>query len=400
MKIAYLDCTNGVAGDMFLGALIDAGLPLEKLKAALATLPLAGYTLRTERARRGGIAGTHVIVDVEAAQPARHLSDLLEIVDRSTLPPVVRAKASAAFRRLAEAEGAVHGESPESVHFHEVGAVDSLVDIIGALAGVHLLGIEKCFASPLHLGRGTVSTAHGVLPVPAPATAALAKGLAVVVNASEGEFTTPTGALLVATLAGSDETPPPFRLEATGTGLGTRETPGRPNIFRVLLGEATPAEARGAARRPVVVLETTVDDMTPEWLAPLPERLLAIGALDCTLEPVLLKKGRPGHRIVVIARPEKSGDLAEALFRETSTLGVRIRTEERLELPRGLVAVSTRFGAIRVKVARLPDGSTRAHPEFEDCRRAAEAAGATAAEVADEARARWVEAGRPLGSDT
>lgn len=401
MRIAYLDCSNGVAGDMFLGALLDAGLSLDRLRDALAAVPLAGYTLRAERARRGGIAGTRVVVEAEARQPARRLPDLLEIIDRSSLPAPVRGLAAAAFRRLAEAEGEVHGVPVSEVHFHEVGAVDSIVDIVGVLAGVDLLGIERFHASPLHLGRGSVSTAHGVLPVPAPATAALVKGFPVTIAEDDGEFTTPTGALLVSVLAGSGGAPPAFRLDTVGVGLGTRETPGRPNIFRVLLGEAEISrELAGVARGSVAVLETTVDDMTPEWLAPLPERLLSLGALECTLEPVMLKKGRPGHRITVVSRPEKAGLLAEAVFRETSTLGIRLRQEERFELARGLVAISTPFGEVRVKVARLPDGSLRAHPEFEDCRRLAEATGRPLREIAEEAHAGWVRAGRPLGTDT
>ena len=401
MRVAYFDCSAGVAGDMLLGALLDAGLPLERLRESLCALPLEGYVLRAERSSRSGVSGTHAVVDVQQPQTARHLRDLLALLDRSTLPSRVRDRAAAAFRRLAAAEAQVHSMPVEKVHFHEVGAVDSIVDIVGVLAGVELLGIERFHTSALALGRGRVQTAHGSLPVPAPATAILAQGLPVAIPEADGELTTPTGALLIALLAGSGEPPPAFRLDATGVGLGTRDTPGWPNVCRLFLGEAdAPRSEDGVARRPVAVLETTVDDMTPEWLGPLPERLLAAGALDCTLEPVMLKKGRPGHRVVVIARPERADELAALLFRETTTLGIRMRLEERLELSRGLVEVQTSLGPVRMKVSRLPGGDLRAHPEYEDCRRLAERTGRPLIEVVEAAREGWVAAGRPLGQRT
>jgi uncharacterized protein (TIGR00299 family) protein len=400
MKVAYLDCFSGVAGDMFLGALLDAGLDDGALREVLAGLPLGGYALRAERGMRGAISGTQVIIEVREPQPARHLADILGLLDRSSLPHRVRERAAAAFRRLAAAEGEVHGMPPDKVHFHEVGAVDSIVDIVGVFAAVDLHGIERFATSPLRMGRGTVRGAHGLLPVPAPATATLARGLPVELTDIEAELTTPTGALLVSSLVGDLPGSPAMRLASVGVGLGAREIPGRPNIFRILIGDADGTVEGEWRRGEVAVLETTVDDMTPELLAHLPQRLIAAGALDCTLEPVLLKKGRPGHRIVVLARLEGAEALAGVLLRESTTLGVRLRREERIEISRGIVEVATPSGAIRVKVARRPDGTLRAHPEYEDCLRVAEAAGRPLLDVTAEALEAWSLAGRPEGVET
>ncbi|HUK62533.1 MAG TPA: LarC family nickel insertion protein, partial [Dongiaceae bacterium] len=289
-------------------------------------------------------------------------------------------------RRLAEAEAEVHGSTPERVHFHEVGAADALVDIVGTLEGLERLGVADVFASTLRLGRGSVDSQHGPIPVPAPATALLLRGALVEIPAIEFELVTPTGAALLATLVSRWEPPPPFRLERIGTGAGGRDLEQQPNVLRVLVGVA---ESGGLAIGRVAVLETALDDDNPQYLAALLPRLLAHGALDAMLAPVQMKKGRPGWWLVVIAPPERAEPLARMVLTESSTLGVRVREERRFELPRGVESIETRFGVIALKLATLPEGGERAILEFESVREAAERAGRPLREVAEAALAAW-----------
>jgi uncharacterized protein (TIGR00299 family) protein len=312
------------------------------------------------------------------------------MLESADLDPGVKARALAVFERLADAEAEVHGSTREKVHFHEVGAVDALVDVVGTLEGLRSLGVEEVYASPLRLGRGAVRSEHGLIPVPAPATTLLLRGVPVEMPDIEAELVTPTGAALLTTLVRHWSGEPAFRLERVGTGAGGRDLKEQPNVLRVLIGEADPAPAMS---RQVAVLETALDDENPQFVAALLPRLLEQGARDAMVVPSLMKKGRPGMWLVVVAEPDRAEALAGLLLRETSALGVRTRLERRYELERRQVEVETAFGRIALKVAVLPGGEERAAPEFESVRAAAERAGRPLREVSDAAVAAWKRAG-------
>jgi uncharacterized protein (TIGR00299 family) protein len=380
MKHAHFDCVSGIAGDMTLAALVSAGWPVAELERMPARLRLEGVRIHVRDVRRGPFAAKHVDVESPERQPHRHLHHVEAILDQADLPATVRDRAKLVFRRLAEAEAEVHGTSVQKVHFHEVGAVDAIVDIAGALAGLEALGVGSVSASTLPLGSGSVNSQHGRIPVPAPATALLLRGVPVRGGPVEGELVTPTGAALLATLVRSWGDAPTFRLTAVGTGAGTREFPDHPNILRVLLGEPLPAGAAAGQRR-VAVLETAIDDENPQFLAAAVTELLAQGALDAMVAPVTMKKGRSGMWLVVVCEPADATRLATSVLTLTSSLGVRVREESRIELPRKILDVTTEFGAIQVKLAILPGGNVRAVPEFESVLQAAKRSGATVHEV-------------------
>jgi pyridinium-3,5-bisthiocarboxylic acid mononucleotide nickel chelatase len=389
MKLAHFDCISGVSGDMTLGALVSAGWPVEALREIPVRLKLEGVEIEVSSVMRGPFAATRVEVRAPGRQPHRHLHHIESLLAAADLADSVRSRALAVFRRLAEAEAEVHGSTLQKVHFHEVGAVDALVDIVGACAGLEALGVESVSSSVLPLGGGTVLCEHGRIPVPAPATALLLRGANVRMGPVEAELATPTGAALLATLVGDwSAAPPAMRLERVGTGAGAREFPDHPNVLRLLLGEAIAAGGSVGART-VAVLETAIDDENPQYLADLVPRLLEAGALDAMLVPALMKKGRPGQWLVVVAEPSISQQLAEMILASTSTLGVRVREERRFELERFQRVAKTSFGEITMKVARLPDGSLRAQPEFESVRQAAERAGRPPLEVAAAALESW-----------
>jgi len=377
MKICYLDTFSGISGDMLVGALADAGADRTALTTALESLGI-GARVRFEAASRQGLRATRFHVDTEGPQHShRHLSRIVGIIRAAALPERARDNALAIFQRLGEVEAAVHQVPLERVHFHEVGAVDSICDIVGACLGLELLGVEAVYCSALNLGSGTVRTEHGLLPVPAPATAELVRGVPVYARGPEVELTTPTGAAVATTLARGFGPPPPMRVSAVGYGAGSRDFPGQANLLRVLIGEATGA----AEATTVAVLEANIDDSSPEVLGYALERLLEAGALDVTLAPLFMKKNRPGTLLTVIARPEDQERLAGLLFAETSTLGVRIHAAERRVQARRFVEVETPHGKVRVKV------SEEGHyaPEYEDCRRLAQASGAPLKEIIAEA---------------
>ena len=378
MKHAHFDCVSGIAGDMTLAALVSAGWPVAELERMPARLRLEGVSIRVSDVRRGAFAAKHVHVECPERQPHRHLHHVEAILDQADLPATVRGRAKQVFRRLAEAEAEVHGTTVQKVHFHEVGAVDAIVDIAGALAGLEALGVGSVSASALPLGGGSVDSQHGRIPVPAPATALLLRGVPVRGGPVEAELVTPTGAALLATLATSWGDAPAFRLTAVGTGAGTREFPDHPNILRILLGEPV---AGGAGQRRVAVLETAVDDENPQFLAAAVSELLAQGALDAMVAPVTMKKGRSGMWLVVVCEPADATRLATSVLTLTSSLGVRVREESRIELPRKILEVATEFGAVQVKLAILPGGNVRAVPEFESVMQAAKRSGATVHEV-------------------
>ena len=380
--IAYLDCFSGLSGDMLLGALVDAGLSLDELRADLSHLSLPGYEISAERVSKRGISGTRVSVRAEASHEHRGLSDITAIIARAELPREVAARAVAVFTRLAEAEAAVHGHSVEEVHFHEVGAVDAIVDIVGALCGLRRLNVGKLYVSPLPLGGGWVDSAHGRLPVPAPATSLLLKGVPTYGGPVEAELVTPTGAAIVATLADGFGSMPPMTLRAVGWGAGAADLP-HPNLVRLFLGDA--AEQPG--RQYLVMLETNVDDMNPEFFDHVMERLFTAGALDVFYTPILMKKSRPAVLVSVLADPERADQLADILFRETSTFGVRRREVLRQCLDREWREVDTPYGTVRVKIGLLGGEEVSAAPEYEDCRRLAGERGVPVMEVYQAAQA-------------
>jgi len=393
MKICYLDAFSGISGDMTVGALVDAGADQARLLDMLEGLG-TGARLHFETVKRRGFRATKFVVELPPEQNHghRHLPEVLELLERSSLPSRVKEMAAAVFHTLARAEAAVHGIPVEKVHFHEVGAVDSIVDIAGAAAGFYLLGVDRIYCSPVNLGTGSVRTQHGVLPVPAPATAELLRGKPVYASGPALELTTPTGAAIAVTLAEAFGPLPPIQIEAIGYGAGTKELDDRPNVLRVIVGQAS-----GATEAiQVAVIETNIDDASPELLAHATEQLMAAGALDVSLSPLIMKKGRPGVLLRVIAPLERREELAARLLEETTTFGVRMYSAERRVKARQLVEVETRYGTARVKVAS--DGSFS--PEFEDCRRLALEKGVPVKQILTEVSCRYWEQHRKLESNS
>jgi len=367
MKICYLDCFSGISGDMLLGALVDAGVNPDALRAEIGKLGLEGVELRFDRTLRSNISGMNLTVEVAHDHSHRSLSKIEQIISSSRLKEVVKERAIRIFRRLGEVEAAIHDVPIEKVHFHEVGAWDSIVDIVGACIGFDLLGIEKIYCSALNLGSGMVKTAHGVMPVPAPATAALVAEVPTYSEGPEAELTTPTGAAIVTTLAERFGPMPAMRISASGYGAGDKDIQGRPNLLRVLIGEATGV----AEATEVYVIEANVDDMSPQVAGYVRERLLDVGALDATFTPVFMKKDRPGFTVSVLAKAEDRERLGELLFEETTTLGLRMYRAERRVLERRWETVETPYGAVRIKIASENGKVRNFAPEYEDCRQLA-----------------------------
>ena len=366
-RIGYLDCPAGISGDMLLGALIDVGWPEQRLRELISKLKLGDVQLKVDRVSKRGIAATQVNILSSPHQPHRGLHDLSSIVMQADLPEGIQQRAISALRLLAEAESQVHGVPVDRIHFHEVGAVDTIVDIVGSLVGFEELSITEVHCSALPWSRGTVKTEHGVLPVPPPAVALLLRDVPVAGADIDGETVTPTGATLARTLAKQFGTMPPMRVERVGYGAGQREWPDRPNVLRLTIGDAAD-KAAGLHVEQLVVLSCNIDDMNPQWYEPLIKHLTDdAGALDVWLTPVQMKKGRPAVVVEVLCVPEKAGAVRELLFRHSTTLGVRETMVTRHSLPRHLETVQTVFGAIRMKVANLPDGSRKASPEHDDC---------------------------------
>jgi hypothetical protein len=398
MRILHLDCFSGIAGDMAVSALHDLGVEEEVFHGALAALHLPEHVhLHFTRAMREGISGWRLDVhehhhehphdhahteghghgDGHAHVHGRSYAQIRRLIEASSLPTAVAARSSAVFRRIAVAEGRIHGVDPEEVEFHEVGAVDSIADIVCFCAGLEALGVQRVTASRLVEGSGTIACAHGSFPLPAPATLALLEGIPLAQCDEPGERITPTGAALLAEYAQAFGPMPGMRVEAIGYGVGAREIPGRPNVLRAVVGRA----AGGIASDEVVQIEANLDDLTPELAAAAAARLLAEGALDAWITPVLMKKGRPGFILAVLARPSDAQRVSDLLLRETTTFGVRSMPASRLKLERDSLAVATPFGPISIKVGRIGGEMLHATPEFEDCRRAAEAFHAPLPEV-------------------
>jgi uncharacterized protein (TIGR00299 family) protein len=367
--IAYLDCFSGISGNMMLGALLDAGLELERLEAELAKLSISGYKLKVEPVKRHGLSGTHVEVEVSETGVERHLHHVEEIIESSDLPEEVKQRGLGIFRKLAQAEAKVHGAPVESIHFHEVGAIDAIVDVMGAAIGLWLLGIGKICASPVHVGRGTVTCAHGVLPVPAPATLELLRGVPIYGRDVDAELVTPTGAAILTTVAESFGAAAPMRVAHIGYGAGTRELP-IANLLRISMGEAS-SDAREYEEDTVTLIETNIDDMNPQWYEHVTARLFEAGALDVFLTPIQMKRGRPATQLSVLAPESRVPDALDILFTETTTIGVRMQPVQRRKLHREMVTVETPYGPIAVKVARQGETVVNATPEYRDCQRIA-----------------------------
>jgi len=364
--IAYFDCFSGISGDMLLGALVDAGLAIEDLRADLARLPLSGYEISATRVSKGGLAATLVSVKAEQAPAHRRLHDILDILARADLPGEVTHPARKVFERLAAAEARVHGHAVEEVHFHEVGAVDAIVDIVGAFCGLRRLGIEEVYASALPLGGGWVDTAHGRLPVPAPATVELLRGVPTYGGPVDAELVTPTGAAILTTICRKFGSMPPMTMAAVGWGAGTRDLP-QPNLLRLFLGEPS----KQPREQQLAMIETNIDDMSAELFGYVMERLLEAGALDVYYTPIVMKKSRPATLVSVLCEPPLVGALTEMLFRETTTLGLRVTEVSRRCLDREWRELQTQYGPVRVKIGWLNDEILNIAPEYEDCARIA-----------------------------
>jgi hypothetical protein len=375
MAICYIDAFSGLAGDMLVGAFADAGADRDVISRALAGLATGG-AIAWDRVQRRGMAASKFRVTVNEPQKHRHLSGIVRTIDGADLPAAVKSSSKRVFQVLAEAEAVVHGVGIEKVHFHEVGAVDSICDIVGACLAVNLLGIERIYCSPVNVGSGTVNTEHGVLPVPAPATARLLQNRPIYSRGPAMELTTPTGAAFVAALADSFGAMPPMRVSAIGYGAGDRDFKEQANVLRVMIGEPS-----GAVENTTVsVIEANIDDASPQVIAYAVDRLLETGALDAIVIPAQMKKGRPGVLLQIVAAPEKREDLVAVLFRETTTLGVRFYSAERRVQPREWIEVRTAHGVVRMKAA--PTGFA---PEYEDARRIAAETGIPLKEILAEA---------------
>ena len=367
--VGWLDCSAGISGDMLLGALVDAGAPLATLQAAVDAVGVEPVRLRAEQVERGGLGALRVHVEVADTAPTRTWSDVRGLLEAADLAPAVRGTALEVFARLAAAEGAVHRVPPEQVHFHEVGALDAVADVVGTAAGVHALGLTGLQASPVALGSGTTRGAHGPLPVPAPAVLALLTGAPVTAGPVPHESTTPTGAAVLATLVRSWGPLPPMRLRAVGTGAGGRDPAEAANVLRLVLGE--PAGAAGT--EPALLLEANVDDLDPRLWPAVLARLMAAGASDAWLTPILMKKGRPAHTLSVLCRPGDADPLRRVVFEQTSTIGLRERAVDKRALARTELVVDVLGRPVRVKQALLDGRVVNSQPEWEDVATAADA---------------------------
>lgn len=368
MRIAYFDCFSGISGDMILGALVDAGVPFDKLKEGLSFLNLEGYTITASTVLKKGIRATKVDVVIESSDlPGRPLKDLREIILESALDISIKDRCLSILQRLAGAEAVVHNSPVEDVHLHEVGHIDTIVDVVGSVYSLRLLGIDRVVSSPIDTGSGYVEMSHGIFPIPAPATAELLKGVPVYSSGTGRELTTPTGAAIITTIASSFQSLPEMRLSTVGYGAGGWDLGEKANVLRVLIGE----DIGGYDMDEVVLIETNIDDMNPQIYEYLIERLLQAGALDVYLTPAIMKKSRPAHILSIVIKAEDLEAIKRLVFQETTTLGIRINKVARSTLKRDIREVELPYGKVRVKVSSGPDGMINIAPEYEDCKRIA-----------------------------
>jgi uncharacterized protein (TIGR00299 family) protein len=388
MRLLYFDCIGGISGDMALGALVDAGADPGEVRSALASLPLEPFSVEFEETDAGGIRATRARVRSEAAGVIRTFASIRRLLDEAALPDAARELAQRMFHRLAVAEAAVHGRDVEQVTFHEIGAVDSVVDIAGTALAITMLDVDRSFASPVPTGMGMMRSEHGAMPIPAPAVVELLRGAPLFSKGVPVELTTPTGAAILATVAEGYGELPPMHIEAVGYGAGER-TLDFPNVLRVLIGEAADAQRESVSdsgrESHEVVLETNVDDLNPELYAYVLERLFDEGAQDAWLTPILMKKGRPAVAVSVLCSAEQQDAMREVLYRETGTLGVRASLVAKRMLERTVLDVTTSWGPIRVKVGFLDGRAVTISPEYEDCARAARSSGVAVRKIYEEA---------------
>ena len=383
MKIAYFDCFSGISGDMILGALVDAGVPFDQLQEELSKLNLDGYTLTASTVLKKGIKATKVDVVIESPElPGRPLRDLREIISDSALDLSVKERSLTIIQRLAGAEAVVHNCPVEEVHFHEVGHIDTIVDVVGAVYGLQLLDVGRVLSSPIDTGSGYVRMSHGVFPIPAPATAELLKGKPVYSSGIGRELTTPTGAAIITTVASSFQALPEMRLSAVGYGAGGWDLPEKANVLRVLVGE----EVQGYDADEVMLLETHIDDMNPQIYEYLIEKLLQVGALDVYLIPMMMKKSRPAHILSIVTRVEDLDAIKRLVFKETTTLGIRSSKVIRSILKREIREVELPYGKVRVKISGDKNSVINITPEYEDCKRIAMETGLPLKEIIDLAK--------------
>ncbi len=367
MNIAYFDCLSGISCDRALGALMDLGVPVEALMAEVRTLPPRGWTIETSRERRGAIEGMRICVGTGREQPCLHLADVRRILDAGKLDPWVKGKCGAVFERLAEAEGKVRGMPSEAVPFHEIESADLVLQVVGTFFCLRYLKVDKILASPIPLGGGFMETRDGMMPLPRPVTSLLLTGVPVVGANARRELVPPSGAALIGALTESFGPIPPMELVATGYGAGALPSGSPPDLLRVFLGRQGPS----TGVRDLLLLETNIDDMNPEFYNYVSERLFALGALDVSLTAVQMKKNRPGVMIQALIEPSLESAAAELILTQTTTLGVRVREVRRIELRREVITVSSVFGPCKVKRVLLPNGQERLIPEYEECRRIA-----------------------------
>lgn len=386
-RIAYFDCFSGVSGDMILGAFADIGFDVGRLERFLRTIEGIDFEIEARKEKRGGIFGTKVLVHAKDGEGGRNLADIERLVGGSEVPQAAKDLSISIFRRLAEAEARVHGIGVEDVHFHEIGATDSIVDVVGASICFTEMGLEEVWSSPINVGWGHISSEHGIMPIPAPATEILLLGIPTFSAGPPGELATPTGAAIISSIAKGFGRRPSMKARICGYGLGTAEREGIPNVLRLTIGDRTGWDGEELGSDYVVVMEANIDDMNPEIFGYLVERLLEEGALDAFLTPITMKKGRPGTMISCITRPEDFEGLARLILMETTTLGIRMTDMRRMVLARDIVNVGTRWGDVRVKVGKLEGRITSISPEYEDCRKIAKDKGIPIKEVYEEVRA-------------
>jgi len=382
MKIAYFDCFSGVSGDMILGALIDAGLDMRELESELGKLKISGYKIKAGKTAKRGISGTKFSIDIIEQNVDRRLKDIIEIVDQSDLDDDIKALSKRTFQELAIVEAKIHGKNIDEIHLHEVGGLDSIIDVIGSFIGIKKLGIKATYSSKIHVGEGFLECRHGVLPVPSPATLEMLKGVPIYSKGIQAELATPTGVCILKNLSRTFGIMPEMRVGEVGYGAGSRDLE-IPNLLRVYICETGEGEYE---KDEVAVIETNVDNMNPELLAYTSETLLKQGALDVFMTPIFMKKNRPGTMLSVLTTEDKLNDILSIIFKETTTLGVRIHRLEREKLPREIMSVATRFGEVKVKIGKIGNQIKNIAPEYESCKEIAVRQGIPLKDVYDEAK--------------
>jgi pyridinium-3,5-bisthiocarboxylic acid mononucleotide nickel chelatase len=372
MKIAYFDCPAGISGDMLLGAIVDCGVSIKEIKEYLELLPINGFEISEKRVNKAGLVSTQVEVLVQDRERERRLAEILTLVQESQLPEKIKDKALGVFQRIGSVEAKIHGLNVENIHLHELGGLDTIIDVVGVLLGMDLLDIDRVFASPLPLGTGVIQSAHGTIPLPAPATLALLEGVPIVGSEFNYELVTPTGAALLTNLVHEFGIIPTMRLLKTGYGAGKRDLP-IPNVLRLLIGEGVEHSPSNNPyiEEKLVCLESNIDNMNPEIYSYLSECLFNAGALDVSLIPIYMKKNRPGTLVTVLCSEETAEKLINILFSETTTLGARKYTVNRYTVERHVTPVTTPYGTVNVKFSKKGDTSWNYAPEYEDCRRLA-----------------------------